>query len=89
MSDPNVLFADAHDSMARLTVNPLCARNHAEKLVREDARRVLDTLEPLVVVAEAARAFAAVTLGLENTKEGAALLAALKKLEKTNEQHTV
>lgn len=40
-------------------------------------------------VAEAARAFAAVTLGLENTKEGAALLAALKKLEATNEQHAV
>lgn len=32
-------------------------------------------------IAEAARAFAAVTLGLENTKEGAALLCALKRME--------
>ena len=32
-------------------------------------------------VAEAARAFAAVTLGLENTKEGVALLCALKRME--------
>ena len=36
-------------------------------------------------VAEAARAFAAVTLGLENTKEGAALLCALKRMEDAND----
>ena len=34
----------------------------------------------LAAVAEAARAFAAVTLGLENTEEGAALLAALEAM---------
>jgi hypothetical protein len=36
-------------------------------------------------VAEAARNFAVVTAGLENTPEGAALLAALKQVEKANE----
>lgn len=36
-------------------------------------------------IAEAARAFAAVTLNLESTPEGAALLAALKELEAMND----
>ena len=36
-------------------------------------------------VAEAARKFAAVTLGLENTKEGVALMCALKRMEEAND----
>ncbi len=37
-------------------------------------------------VAEAAKTFAAVTAGLENTPEGAALLAALKEWEEVNDE---
>lgn len=43
-----------------------------------------DTNARRAKVLEAARAFAAVTAGLENTKEGAALLRALKQLDAMN-----
>lgn len=41
MTIPEIL-ADARESLARLTVNGLCSRAHAEKLVREDALAILD-----------------------------------------------
>lgn len=36
------ILADARESLSRLTVNGLCSRDHAEKLVREDALAILD-----------------------------------------------
>lgn len=38
-------LAIARNQLSRLAVNPLCSRDHAEKLVREDALVILRELE--------------------------------------------
>ena len=47
----------------------------------EEGNRCPDAVSVALAIAEAARNFAAVTAGMENTIEGAALLAALKQVE--------
>ena len=73
---------DHYTNSAGLQLNYLWAEADA---VRPDTPvSFFDTNARRAKVLEAARAFAAVTAGLENTKEGAALLRALKQLDAMN-----
>ena len=76
------ILSGAHGSLADASDIPVPAFNEP---IEGAIRQLIAQRNAARAVADAARKYAAATAGLDGTDEGAALLAAIKEMEKDND----